>query len=92
MTPRLLRTLPPNFNEFIGEIAHGLRALYGQAGEAEYRNTAHGRFLATIEHPSVDVWGAFDGERAAAILIALERHRVGHAELSRPLSEFSEAA
>lgn len=87
-TIRLLRALPPNFVEFVDEIGAGLRGLYGPAGEAEYREVAPSRFRATLEHPSVDLWGAFDGERAAALLTAVERDGVGHIALTHVLHPY----
>lgn len=88
ITIRLLRALPPNFAEFVDEIGAGLRALYGQAGEAEYREVAPSRFQATLNHLGVDLWGAFDGERAVGMLTAIERDGVGHIVFTHILQSY----
>lgn len=83
-----LRELPSNFSEFIDEIAPGFCTLYGRAGEAQYRDTIVHRFQGNLQHPSVEVWGMFEGKRAAAILVALQRQDVGHIVLTHVLEQY----
>ena len=89
--PRIERLgkLPPNFGEFVGEIAEGLAALYGGKAAAEYCKTADREVLAAIRHDSVDAIAAWDGDGAAAFLLAVLRGGIGRISFAHVLRRYA---
>jgi ribosomal protein S18 acetylase RimI-like enzyme len=73
MDVRPLEKLPPNLDEFIGEAAQGINALYGRAAEAQYRHGAARSLRATLNHPSVSAYAVWNDTRALAYLLTLSR-------------------
>jgi ribosomal protein S18 acetylase RimI-like enzyme len=70
---RSLEGLPDNFDEFVDEIAAGLRDLYGPRAAEAYRQTASTTVGAAVLHPSVEAVAVDDGPRVAGFLLALTR-------------------
>lgn len=87
-TIKTIRSLPPNFEEFTEENALGLRWLYGEAAEAEYRETIVQRLSATLPLDSVLTLAAFDGKRAAAMLLGVMRDATAQLSLLHVLKPY----
>ena len=85
---RRIAELPENFAEFKEEIALGLRHLYGDEAEAEYRRVAEKRVLASILSRKVDTLAVFEGRRAAGMLMAVTKENVGHISFLHILEDF----
>ena len=73
----VLRQLPPNFTEFVDEIAAGLTGIYGpKAGEQYHRTAAHA-VGTSMAHASVTTWAAQDDSGTTALLMGITRETVG---------------
>ena len=83
-----LKELPTNFDEFVDEIGLGLRGLYGEAAEQDYRSRARGAMKATVDDPLVAVFGAIKKHRATGLVIVVRREDVGHISFIHVLSEY----
>lgn len=68
--------LPPNFDEFVEEIAAGLEALYGVAAGEQYRAVAASVIGGTIRGGIVDAIAVSDGAGAAGFLLGVQ-HGMG---------------
>ncbi len=68
-----LTALPANFGLFVAEIAAGLVRLYGEEAGRQYSANAQSRFQATIVHPSVRAWAAWEETEVVGYLFTVER-------------------
>ena len=84
---RRLKEVPTNFGDFVDEIGEGLRGLYGEAAEKDYRSRARGAMKATVDNPLVAVFGAMKKRAATGLVIAVRRQDVGHVSFIHVLSE-----
>ncbi len=83
---RRLEGLPDNFDEFLDEVAAGLRDLYGPRAADAYRRTAPNTVRAAISHPSVEALAVDDGPQVAGFLLALTRLNVAQVSFIHVLS------
>jgi GNAT superfamily N-acetyltransferase len=82
-------SVPPNFDEFVDEIALGVGGIYGEKAAEMYRTGGRDAVQATIDHPDVDAWCAFDGPRATALLFAVRRPPMGQIPFLHVLRDYS---
>ncbi|MBI5095938.1 MAG: GNAT family N-acetyltransferase [Candidatus Hydrogenedentes bacterium] len=71
-----LDELPPNFPDFANEVADAMETMYGPEAAAHYRGAAEAQFRGAIQHPSVDMLGCYEGKRALALLVTIQRGMV----------------
>jgi len=78
MDIRPLTQPPPNWAAFVDEIAAGLRSLYGPGPALHYRRTVGHQFATLLSQPAIRAWAAWQGDEAVAMVLAMERDRVGY--------------
>ncbi|MBI4557612.1 MAG: GNAT family N-acetyltransferase [Candidatus Hydrogenedentes bacterium] len=74
---RRIKEVPPNYGEFVDEVAAGLAGLYGPPAAEEYRCEAVRLLQTALGNPLVDAVAFRDGSRVAALLLAVLRDSIG---------------
>lgn len=81
--------LPGNFPAFAEEIATGIEGIYGAEAARNYRDGAADAIQSSLNNASSQAFLAMDGQQAAGILLAFERHCVGHISFVHVLESHS---
>lgn len=79
---------PPNLDAFVGEMASGIRSLYGEAAYTQYLASARGHFESSIGHPRVWSFAVERDGDTAGLLFALRRNRVAQISCVHILEPF----
>lgn len=72
---------PRNLDEFIAEIAGGVRDVYGDAAASAYEERAPRGFGVALSVPQTCLWAVHDAQRCVALLLGILRGGIGEITL-----------